>query len=195
MGALFPNLCKTLTFDTTPTTGNNETNSPCTPNLDNSTPNLDITPTQTGIVDAGAVSTSNVSNPSSLHSPINVTLDMLVLSQTKLPSYDCNPLTYYNCVGTFDSTVQITNVGDQMKLTKLLECCTDALRLIDNCRVKAPAQGYKEARSLLKKRFGTDGKITAAWIRYISDGPPIKPGDSKALQCVTDDVQACMSTI
>ena len=83
-------------------------------------------------------------------------------------------------MGTFDSTVQITNVGDQMKLTKLLECCTgDALRLIDHCRVMTPAEGYKEARSLLKERFGNDSK-NVSWIRHISDGPLLNLGIPKA---------------
>ncbi len=188
---------KTLTFNATPTTVNQYNNTPCSPNLDSSIPNVDSTPTQTGIIDAGVVSsTSNVPDQTSLLAPTNIMLDMLVLSQTKLPSYDGNPLTYYNFVGTFDSTVQITNVGDQMKLTKLLECCTgDALRVIDHCRVMPPVEGYKEARSLLKERFGNDGKITASWIRHISDGPPVKSGDSKALQRITDDAQACMSTL
>ena len=190
---------RTLTFDVTPVTVNNNNNAPLdnsTPNLVNSISNGNSTPIQMGIRDTTTVSTSNVLNQTSLLSPTNVMLDMLVLSQTKLPSYDGNPLTYYNFVGTFDSTVQITNVGDQMKLTKLLECCTgDALRLIDHCRVMSPSEGYKEARSLLKERFGNNNRITVSWIRHISDGPPIKPGDSKSLQRITDDVQACLSTL
>ena len=45
-----------------------------------------------------------------------------------------------------------------------------------------PEEGYQEARTLLKDRYGQSYSIATAYVERLTNGPPIKAEDSVALR-------------
>ena len=123
-------------------------------------------------------------------------VDAIKLPKTSLKTFSGNPLDYWIFIKAFDSTVGQSTVEDADKLNRLLEYCTGkAEKVISPCAIMDPSKGYKEARKLLKRRFGDDHVISNAWIKKIVEGPVLKPNKADELQDLADDVQCCLETL
>jgi len=56
-------------------------------------------------------------------------------------------------------------------------------------------EGYREARSLLKKRYGQSYHIATAYIEKLTKGPPIKAEDGSALRRFSILLTGCRNTL
>ncbi len=74
-------------------------------------------------------------------------------------------------------------------------CVGRARKVIENCVLLSPLQGYQEAKRLLAERFGNVFKVTNSWINKVTSGPVIKPFDSEALMDLADDLLNCELTL
>lgn len=75
------------------------------------------------------------------------------------------------------------------QLQLLIQYCTGkAKKVIENCILLTPSEGYKEGKKLLAERFGNVYKVTNSWICKVTNGPEIRPGDREALIDLADDL-------
>lgn len=58
-----------------------------------------------------------------------------------------------------------------------------------------PEEGYQEARSLLKKRYGQSYRIATAYVNKLTKGQPIKAEDSSALRRFSVLLTSCKNTL
>ena len=58
-----------------------------------------------------------------------------------------------------------------------------------------PEEGYQEARTPLKKRYGQSYRIATAYVNKLTKGPPIKAEDSSALRCFSILLTGCKNTL
>ena len=58
-----------------------------------------------------------------------------------------------------------------------------------------PEEGYQEARRLLKARYGQNYKIATAYVSRVTNGPPIRHEDGKALQKFSVLLTSCKNTL
>ena len=58
-----------------------------------------------------------------------------------------------------------------------------------------PEEGYREARTLLKKRYGQSYRIATAYVNKLTKGPSIKAEDSSALRRLSILLTGCKNTL
>ena len=104
----------------------------------------------------------------------------------EIPTFDRNPLKYYNFISAFDENVDKMMSDDRAKLARLHQYCVGvAKRVLEAC---SSMQGYREARSLLKRRFGNEYEIAQLWIREVTGEGSINVDD---LRKFADRLQTC----
>ena len=119
-----------------------------------------------------------------------------LLPKSELTAFDGNSLRYFTFLKGFENNVEKDTLDASRRLQLLIQFCTGkAKRLIENCILLEPEEGYRTAKRLLAERFGDKYKVTKAWICKISDGPAVKPGDREALLDLADDLQSCDITL
>ena len=122
---------------------------------------------------------------------------MLLLScHLPVTLFDGNSLRYFTFLKSFENNVEKDTSDFSRRLQLLIQFCTGkAKRLIENCILMEPEEGYRTAKRLLAERFGDKYKVTKAWICKIADGPAVKSGDREALLDLADDLQSCEITL
>ena len=119
-------------------------------------------------------------------------IDTLLLPKCELVKFNGDPLDYWIFISSFDGAVGSTSVGACAKLNCLFQYCEgEALAVIRCCAVMRPEEGYTKARELLRERFGNDYRISETWVRKLTEGPRILPGEHKGIQRLADDLQSC----
>ena len=119
-----------------------------------------------------------------------------LLPKSELAVFDGNSLRYFTFLKSFENNVEKDTLDASRRLQLLIQFCTGkAKRLMENCILMEPEEGYRTAKRLLAERFGDKYKVTKAWICKISDGPAVKPGDREALLDLADDLQSCKITL
>ena len=122
-------------------------------------------------------------------------IDVLSLPKTTLKTFDGDPLSYSSFINAFDCCVGKMAVDGGAKLNRLLEYCTGkAAKVLKPCSLMKPDEGYIEARRVLKERFGNEYRISEAWVKNVTEGPPIK-SSGDALQDLADDVCGCTAVL
>lgn len=120
----------------------------------------------------------------------------LHLPKLELPTFNGDPLQYWNFIRAFDNTVGNVESSDAAKLARLLMYCEGrARRTIEGCSVMEPSAGYRYARKMLKDRFGDNFTISEAWIQKVVHGDQIRGTDSLALRDFSDDIKLCQETL
>ncbi len=95
-------------------------------------------------------------------------VEMLQAPQTDIEPFNGDPLKFHPFMKTFDNAVDATSLSDCAKLTRLGKYCTGRPhKAIESCMSMEPSVGYKEARNLLKERFGDKYNITKSWLDKI----------------------------
>ena len=121
-----------------------------------------------------------------------VMIDTMQLPKCELAKFNGDPLQYWLFTRSFDAAVGDTYVSPSVKLNRLCHYCEgEALSVIQSCLVMEPQLGYTKARELLRERFGNDYRISEAWVRKLTEGPRVLPGERKAIQQLADDLQSC----
>ena len=114
----------------------------------------------------------------------------LLMPDVKIKEFDGSPLEYWTFIRFFDESVGKTSVDTRKKLTRLISSCVaKAADAITHCNIMEAEEGYKEARRILKARFGNDLLIRGAWLNKITGGTIVKEKDEDALQTLTDEVR------
>jgi len=123
-------------------------------------------------------------------------LDVVQLPKSELIKFDGDPLRYWVFIRSFEVNVAESSVSSGAKLNRLLNYCTGkALGVIECCAVMDPDDGYREALSLLKSRFGSQHVISNAWVKKITEGPWLRPGDVDGLRQYADDLRSAIMTL
>ena len=107
----------------------------------------------------------------------------------EIPTFDGNPMKYYTFIRAFDENVDKMMSDDGAKLARLRQNCVGAAkRVLEACSYRDPTEGYREARSLLKQRFGSEYEIAQLWIREVTGEGSIKVD---GLREFADRLQTC----
>ena len=114
------------------------------------------------------------------------------LPKHELSKFDGNPLEFWNFIRTFESNIERNASDESEKLTFLLQYCSGAARnAIKSCVSMDPLLGYQTAKALLEDRFGNPFKVATAYLNEVTNGPPVRPHDSKALLAFADKLRDC----
>ncbi|XP_011669772.2 uncharacterized protein LOC100889397 [Strongylocentrotus purpuratus] len=122
-------------------------------------------------------------------------LEAITISSTNIMSFDGNPLNFFEFIRSFDSVIGNSSLDNNAKLLKLYHLCTGAAKdIIQCCLMMHQDDGYFHARTLLMDRFGSDHKISDAWIRKVTEGPVIQ-SNPKHLRDFADQLKTCAETL
>ena len=142
------------------------------------------------------VENESMSESSLTDSASNAVLDMLVLSQAELPTFNGNYTEFSSFIQQFDSVVHFSSMKDPMKLSKLLKYCVgEPHELISHCALPGNTRGYLSARAMLIERYGNKNRIAKSWIEKLINGPLIKYTDKKGWKKFSDELTACYATL
>ena len=119
-----------------------------------------------------------------------------LLPKSEMISFDGNPLKYFTFLRSFETNVEKDTSDFSRQLQLLVQFCTGkATKVVENCILLEPEEGYKKAKKLLAERFGDRFKVTNSWITKVSHGPKLKSGDREGLLDFVDDLQNCEITL
>lgn len=110
---------------------------------------------------------------------------MAVQLESTLPKRELQPfsgkLTEYQVfIRSFRYLIEQKTKNEEDRLQYLLQYTKDEPRhLISSCVHLSPEQGYKEARKLLEREYGSAHGIAAAYRKEMSDFPPFKEDPDK----------------
>ena len=120
--------------------------------------------------------------------------NLLSLPTLEVPVFDGDPRQYQVFVTTFDEVIGNKLPNGQAKLTRLLMLTKgDAHKAVESCINVGGADGYLQAREILKQRYGSKHVIAKTVLEDIRDGKPaIKPADLRRL---SDDLYVAHSKL
>ena len=120
----------------------------------------------------------------------------LTLPTPTVPTFNGDPLQYTAFVRAFDALIETKTNNDSSRIYYLVQFTSGEVQdLMKSCLVMSPAEGYKEARSLLTKRYGQGYKIASAYVDQVMQNAPIKSDDSSALQQYSVLLRCCLNTL
>lgn len=83
--------------------------------------------------------------------------------------FDGDPIQYWKFIRVFESSIDRVEVSDSCKLNHLFQYCSSkALAVIECCAVMDSSEGYREARNLLRSRFGNEYTIAKSWVDRVT---------------------------
>ena len=107
-----------------------------------------------------------------------------------------DPIDYKRFIRYFE-TYTIRGVHDSATRLNLLisSCAGEAKESIVNCIMcDSPDVGYWKARHILEENFGQIGGIINAYVKKLTEGPPIKNNDSEGILKFARDLYNCELT-
>lgn len=120
----------------------------------------------------------------------------LTLPQPTMQTFNGNPTNYCDFVRAFEHLVEKKVTDPSARLFYLVQYTSGHVQeLMKSCLSMEPGQGYKEARRLLKERYGRDHNIAAAHVQCLIEGPAIKPEDGEELQRFSIQLTSCANTL
>ena len=120
----------------------------------------------------------------------------LTLPIPTVPTFNGDPLQYTAFVRAFDALIETKTNNDSSRIYYLVQFTSGEVQdLMKSCLVMSPAEGYKEAMSLLKKRYGQGYKIASAYVDQVMQNAPIKSDDGSALQQYSVLLRCCLNTL
>lgn len=137
----------------------------------------------------------NVSVSSSSTSELSTAeiISVMNMPKVELESYNGDPMRFHAFFAIFDEMVDKTASDDSAKLTRLLQYTSGlAKEAIRSCSLIG-AEGYKQARDILHKRFGDDHIICEKLMQTMKKGAPIKT--SADLRRFADELVNSYSTL
>ena len=98
----------------------------------------------------------------------------LTLPQPEVPTFSGDPIEYWGFVRAFQNVIESKTTSDSARLYYLVQYTSGEVQeLVSSCLSMKPEEGYQEARSLLKKRYGQSYRIATAYVGKLTNGPPI----------------------
>ena len=127
------------------------------------------------------------------HQQLSLTL---TLPHAEVQTFDGDPVNYCNFVRSFENLIEAKTKSSSTKLYYLVQYTSgDVQELMRSCLSMQPDEGYREARRLLKARYGQSYKIASAYVTKVTNGPPIKHEDGQALQKFSILLTSCKNTL
>ena len=107
----------------------------------------------------------------------------ILLPSHEPPTFSGDVMSYPAFIAAFKTLIE-SKVDNSSELLYFLDqyTCGKAKELIRGCLQMKSEDSYKEARRLLKKRFGDPYKIASAYIAKLSSWPAVRPNDGTGLQ-------------
>ena len=139
--------------------------------------------------------------------PSDAALFRRALLENRMPApkqleFDGNPRTFLAFLASFKTNIErkLTDDDDDvaLKLTYLIQhCVRDAKYLMDDCAMLEPRHGFETAMNRLHERYGKahEHVIARSYIESVTEGPPVKQYDVKALVKLKDDMVKCQSVL
>ena len=120
----------------------------------------------------------------------------LMLPQPDVPTFSGNPVEYCAFVRAFESIIESKTLSERDRLYYLVQYTTGEVQeLVRSCLAMAEEEGYKEARRLVKERYGQGYRIASAYIERLTKGPAIKAEDSASLRKFSISLTSCTNTL
>ena len=99
----------------------------------------------------------------------------LTLPRVDIEVFDENSTMFHSFITLFDECVDKVTDNVQTKLTRLFQFTTgDAKEAIRSCVIVGGENGYLQARSILKKRFGNDHLVSTRLTQNLRNGRPVR---------------------
>lgn len=121
-------------------------------------------------------------------------LGIINMPSVKLDEFDGDPLQYHSFFAIFDERVDRVTTDGRVKLSRLQGACIgDAKKAIRCCSLIEGEEGYREARNILKKRFGSEYVISDRIIKNLKQDKPVRTAEE--IQQFSDDVCNSYATL
>ena len=120
----------------------------------------------------------------------------LTLPQPEVPTFSRDPIEYWGFIRAFQNVIESKTTSDSARLYYLVQYTSGEVQeLVSSCLSIKPREGYREARTLLKKRYGQSYRIATAYTNKLTKGPPIKAEDSSAPWGFSILLTGCKNTL
>ena len=120
----------------------------------------------------------------------------LTLPEPEVPTFNGDPIEYWTFVRAFENLIERKTTSESARLYYLVQYTTGEVReLVKSCLTMNPEEGYREARSLLKQRYGQGYRIATAYVDRLTRVPPIKAEDNAALRRFSILLTGCKNTL
>ena len=122
-----------------------------------------------------AVSALNLSTSSKIDT--SELIDLLSTPNVDIDFFHGDPNQFPSFIATFDDNIDSKNIGDQRKLTRLLYYCKGSAKTsIKNTALIGGAEGYSQARQILRERFGNKHLVSRNIISSLKRGDLVNTG-------------------
>ena len=96
------------------------------------------------------------------------------LPDVQVPTFNGDPIDYCYFVRSFQNLIETITSSDSARLFYLVQYTSGEVQdLVRSCLFMKPEEGYKEARRLLKEKYGENYKIATTYVDRLSQFPPI----------------------
>ena len=119
-----------------------------------------------------------------------------ILPQQRVPIFDGDPMEYGAFVRAFQKIIE-SKTSSSSEMLYYLEQFTscDVKELVRSCHYLPPERGYQEARRLMKKKFGDDYRIVAAYETKALNWPDVRAEDSTSLDRFSIFLMRCQNAM
>ena len=108
----------------------------------------------------------------------------LTLPEPEVPTFHGNPIDYWSFIHVFENLIRRKTRSE-----------SEVKELVRSCLAMKEEDGYREARSLLKTRYGQSYRIASAYVGKLTRGPAIKAEDGEALRRFSILLTGCNNTL
>lgn len=121
---------------------------------------------------------------------------LVSLPPRRILEFDGDPLQYGSFVKAFEQAIE-KKTGDKQECLNYLEQYTRGRprELVRSCHNMRADQGYDRAKNLLKEHFGSEIKVTAAYMEKVMRWPVIKGEDVDALESFSIFLRSCCNVM
>lgn len=116
----------------------------------------------------------------------------IALPEPEVRKFKGDPLEFKTFLMAFDARVQsrVTNSADRLYYLDQ-HLIGEPKELISGCLHIEPDEGYKEARRLLQREYGDPYKVSTAYMKRLTEWPPLKYDDGPALKSLYIFLSKC----
>lgn len=114
----------------------------------------------------------------------------------EIPMFDGNPLLFQTFIKAFQDCVEeskTNNKGDCLYLQQYTR--GQPQELVRSCQHMAPDKGYVRAMELLHDHFGSELKVSAAYVDRLLGWPIVRPEDVRGLQAYSLFLRECCTAM
>lgn len=122
--------------------------------------------------------------------------DRIDLPKVELPKYDGKTVRYWSFIRQFETQVESRTRDPGHRLLHLMNCCVgEAKEAIESCAILPPAEGYAQAKALLKRLFGRCHVVSREIIDEVTRFPRINKHDTKSLTKLYVKMMNCWTAL